>query len=382
MRLSWQANIAGLLSLIFITPYNTQCAVVPQLLVAHPHRYSATGRTPFPRPSTDEIEVSVGAPIISPRDTVPILPLNFPDPSVLRDVDGTWYAFATAGNGRQIQAASAPSASGPWTYLQEVDVLPDPGEWTTRQNTWAPDVRRIAEGRYTMYYSGQRDPVFSDSGEVLAYHYCLGVATATSPLGPYEPADEPWACAEEEGGIIDPSGFLDPATGRRYVVYKIDGNSIGLGGSCGNGELPQVPTPIMLQEVDGDDGITPIGSPVQILDREEQDGPLVEAPSLAWLEDEDGEGIYVLFYSSHCWVEGAYNVNYATADSVFGPFQKSVYNPLIQTGDLGLTAPGGATVVDGDGWLVFHANCDEGRCMFEVDLLVDGIDVIIGEIEE
>lgn len=328
-----------------------------------------------------DVDISVQIPLLSstpwsPKtEKTPVLPFDFPDPSILHDSDGTWYAFATAGNGRHIQAGTAPSASGPWSYLHDVDVLPDTGGWTTGLNTWAPDVRRVREGRYVMYYSGQRRPVYDDHGKVVvARHYCLGVAIASSPLGPYRPAEEPWACSEEKGGIIDPSGFLDPVTGRRYVVYKIDGNSIGHGGSCGNGVLPLVGTPIMLQELDAGDGVRKIGRPVEILDREEMDGPLVEGPSLAYLG-----GRYVLFYSSHCWIEEGYDVNYATAEMVEGPYRRSRCNPLLQTGDFGLTAPGGATVVDGEGRLVFHANCDEGRCMFEASFSVERTEVIVGK---
>ncbi|OIW29445.1 Arabinanase/levansucrase/invertase [Coniochaeta ligniaria NRRL 30616] len=337
------------------------------------HRRNNNQLDAFDHPS---VQIPLASPPWTPSSQKsPILPLDFPDPSILHDTDGTWYAFATAGNGRQIQVATSPSASGPWTYLQDVDVLPDTGPWTTGQNTWAPDVRRVGEGRYVMYYSGQRRPLTSDSGELLAArHYCLGVAVASSPLGPYVAAEEPWACAEERGGIIDPSGFLDPVTGRRYVVYKIDGNSVGHGGSCGNGVAPLVATPIMLQEVDAGDGVARVGEAVEVLDREEVDGPLVEAPSLAYLG-----GRYVLFYSSHCWIEGGYNVNYATAERVEGPYRKSRYNPLVQTGDFGLTAPGGATVVEGQGRLVFHANCAGGRCMFEAAFSVDQGEVIVME---
>jgi beta-xylosidase len=371
MRPSSQAITAGLLALSHSLP-PIQCAILPQLPVAHPHHYPDLQQIPFSHQTADDIDISFSP---APAIKSPILALNFPDPSILHDPDGTWYAFATAGAGKQIQAATAPSPSGPWTYLPHLDVLPSTGPWTTGENTWAPDVRRIGEGRYVMYYSGQHARAGGRGP------YCIGVAVSPSPLGPYVASPEPWACADEEGGIIDPSGFLDPRTGRRYVVYKIDGNSIGRGGSCGNGVVPRVPTPIMVQEVDAADGVTKVGRPVMILDREEVDGPLVEAPSLAYLEgrDGDGEGRYVLFYSSHCWIEGGYNVNYATAEGVLGPYRKSRYNPLLETGDFGLTAPGGATVVDREGRLVFHANCPEGRCMFEVEFLVDGMDVAVGE---
>lgn len=386
MRPMRSASIIGLLS--FFLPYSCSSAVaaLPQLPVAHPKRYPQPEHQSFlarqESESGSDVDIELIPSATSSSKTAatraPVLQLNFPDPSILRDEDGTWYAFATAGNGRQVQVASAPAASGPWTYLDD-DVLPSPGGWTTGQNTWAPDVVRVGKGRYVMYYSGQQQPTLDEEGNSYSTHYCLGVATASAASGPYTASDKPWSCAEEEGGIIDPSGFLDPVTGRRYVVYKIDGNSIGHGGSCGNGETPQVPTPIMMVEVDSDDGVTVIDDPVQILDREEVDGPLVEAPSLAWLEDSDGEGRYVLFYSSHCWFEGSYDVNYATADSVTGPYRKSGFNPLMATGDFGLTAPGGATVVDEEGRLVFHANCPEGRCMFDARFSVDGMDVILGD---
>jgi len=278
-------------------------------------------------------------------------------------VDGTWYAFATASGGKNMQAASAPAPEGPWTYIDS-DLMPSVGSWTDGLNTWAPDVRVIRSGggdgsssdaKYVVYYSGE---LANNS----ALH-CIGAATSQSGsiLGPYEPQTEPFACPYDQGGAIDPSGYWDEESGRRYVLYKTDGNAIGHGGECNNGVAPQVPTPIMLQEVDANDGITKIGSARQIFDRIDDDGPLVEAPNLVRMAD---SGVYVLFYSSHCWVDPLYSVSYATADSVEGPYTRG--GKVIQSGDnFNLTAPGGATgLEDGAGWMVFHANCLQGRCLF------------------
>jgi beta-xylosidase len=104
-----------------------------------------------------------------------------------------------------------------------------------------------------------------------------------------------------QGGAIDPSGFQD-ADGTRYVVYKIDGNNIGHGGSCNNGVAPIVPTPIMLQQVESD-GITLVGGAQEILTNGEYDGPLVEAPSLSRISDPSSAGgqLYILFFSSNCF---------------------------------------------------------------------------------
>ncbi|KAL7625223.1 hypothetical protein AAE478_004438 [Parahypoxylon ruwenzoriense] len=293
----------------------------------------------------------------------PVFQQNFPDPSIVQDVDGWWYAFGTAGDGKQVQVARAQGLYEEWTLL-DIDALPKPGAWTTGMNTWAPDVHRTPDGKYVMYYSGE---VAQDSA-----HHCIGSATADTVTGPYIPDDQPFACDLTVGGAIDPSGFTD-ADGKQYVLYKIDGNSIGHGGSCGNSVPPIVPTPIMMQEV-GEDGVTRIGQPVQIFDRSDDDGPLVEAPRMLLTTD----GLYILFFSSGCYLETSYNVNYATSTGVKGPFERAS-RPILRSGDLGLKAPGGATGVNvGDRvGLAFHANCPEGRCMFVSHTTVRGREVSI-----
>ena len=74
--------------------------------------------------------------------------------------------------------------------------------------------------------------------------------------------------------------------GTHWVVYKVDGNNLGGGGTCGNGN-EEYSTPIMLQQLESD-GITPTGSPIEILDRGSADGPLIEAPDLVLVD-----GVYV-----------------------------------------------------------------------------------------
>ena len=72
------------------------------------------------------------------------------DPSIIkREIDGTWFRLSTNGN---IALASAPSLSGPWTYLgallpngSQINISPD-------QQLWAPDVTNI-NGTYYCYYA-------------------------------------------------------------------------------------------------------------------------------------------------------------------------------------------------------------------------------------
>ena len=142
----------------------------------------------------------------------PSMDRDFPDPSILQDFDGKWYAFATSGNGKVLQSASAPEATGPWTWL-DTEVLPNAGGWTTNTNTWAPDVQKISQGHYVMFYSGQ---LANNTA-----HHCVGTATASKILGPYTPSPEPLHCHLEAGGAIDPAGYYDEASDTRWLVYKV-----------------------------------------------------------------------------------------------------------------------------------------------------------------
>ena len=176
-----------------------------------------------------------------------------------------------------------------------------------------------------------------------------------------------------KGGSIDPDGFID-ADGTIYVTYKIDGNSIGNGGNCGNSVKPIVPTPIMLQKMKKD-GVTPDGAPVQILDRSDVDGPLVEAPSLV----RTSEGVYVLFFSSNCYAGSLYDVSYATATNIKGPYKKAQAPnaPLMVTGKpFGqLYSPGGADVTPDGTKLVFHADLGTSastRQMYTANIKISG----------
>lgn len=241
-------------------------------------------------------------------------------------------------------------------------------------------------------------------------HHCNGAAISNSAVGPYTPLNTTLGdCQIAIGGSIDAAGksfitkqilfswdldlgvlvttvriilltfhvigFQD-FDGSRYVVYKIDGNSNGHGGTCGNTVAPIVATPIQLLRLNTD-AITPIGAPVTILQNGQYDGPLVEAPSLIRVMTLSipPRMTYVLFFSSNCYSTPAYDTSYATSNSLMGPYTKSK-SPLLVTGTDGLVAPGGATASADGSVLVYHAYCGadlaSGRCMHERRLTISG----------
>ncbi|KAH7910531.1 glycoside hydrolase family 43 protein [Hygrophoropsis aurantiaca] len=268
----------------------------------------------------------------------PVISSNFPDPAILQAA-GSTYAFATNNGNVNIQVATSPDNGTTWT-LTDIDALPNVGSWATTGSTWAPDVIDRGDGVYVLYYAAT-----SPSQKT----HCVGAATSTNATGPYTPQPQPIACQTAGGGSIDPAGFQD-LDGTRYIVYKVDGSSLGGGGPCGNANGAYA-TPIMLQQME-EDGLTPVGDPVQILNRGPNDGPLIEAPALIL-----HEGTYVLFFSSNCYNTNLYDISYATASSISGPYTKAP-SPLLVTGDDGLTAPGGATPRSDGTFMVFHATVD------------------------
>ncbi|KAK4154577.1 putative arabinan endo-1,5-alpha-L-arabinosidase C [Chaetomidium leptoderma] len=338
------------------------------------------------------------APTTPTRAKTPLLALNFPDPCIIQDAaTGQWYAFATGSwthppqtpnnnnnttttpTWKNIQAATAPSPNGKWTYLPDTDPLPSAGAWTAPgpgSQTWAPSVIHLGNNSsdYVLYYAAQLgDPPGSQ-------FHCIGAAVShTGVLGPYLPLAEPVVCPLDQGGAIDPSGFLDPVSGRRFFLYKVDGNALGEGGECNNGVGEGRRRRSVRQGGDGGEGVGLVGEGVEVLDRVgEVDGPLVEAPDLVYCK---GYG-YVLFYSNHCWDGPGYSVNYAVARNIEGPYERGKGGRLIGTGDaFNVTAPGGAASVpggSGGGWMVlFHGDCPQGRCLFGAGMEVTGGMVVV-----
>ena len=307
--------------------------------------------------------------LFSRSDAQPLMSANFPDPSFI-EVDGVSYAFSTQSSGANVPMASGQDLQSialitdPQGKLQ--DAMPTLPSWTPPGNPsiWAPDVIKLKDNLFVLYFS-------ATSNESQSQH-CIGAATSESVTGPYTPTDKPIACPLQDGGAIDPAGFVD-SDGSVYVVYKVDGNSLGGGGPCGNADGTHG-TPLMLQQVSADDGYTPVGDPVPLLDRDDADGPLIEAPSLV----RSADGTYVLFFSSNCYSTEFYDTSYATSGSLKGPYTKAPA-PLLTTGLDGLLSPGGADVsVDGT-TLVFHADKNPSdasvRQMYSSAITIDGTTV-------
>ncbi|UUV32022.1 glycoside hydrolase family 43 protein [Amycolatopsis roodepoortensis] len=253
---------------------------------------------------------------------------DFPDPDIVK-TDSGYLAFSTSTGATKMPYAHAPAPEGPWQMAG--DALAAAPKWAKPDGGfWAPDVTRLSDGTFLLYFSAAVAP----GGEM-----CIGVATASKAEGPYTPAgDGPLICVPGDGGDIDPQTFVD-TDGSRYLLYKSDGAAIG------------PPAAIWSQKMRAD-GRTPDGPRIELLRADlASENAVVEAPSVV-----KTPGKYLLFYSADTFQSSGYHTGYASAPSLSGPFVKAGA-PFLSTDLLGgkVDAPGGADVVDGHihfhGWL-------------------------------
>jgi beta-xylosidase len=266
----------------------------------------------------------------------PVLDRDFPDPGVLL-VDGTYYAYATEGDGRHIQVASSDDLVI-WEYLGEA--LPTLPRWTTG-STWAPEVIQTSAG-FVMYYTARHPGTIRPDG---SGSQCITVAVAGAPEGPFmDDSEAPFVCQPDIGGSIDAIPFLDSG-GTLYLVWKNDGNCCA------------ITTRMWAQELTPD-GLALVGEPVDLglVNDNAWERHVIEAPTIV-LRD----GTYYLFYSANDYANDQYAAGYATATSMFGPYADADENPILSTPDDEANrafGPGGQAIVtgpDGELWILYHA---------------------------
>ncbi|KAL5432521.1 hypothetical protein PMIN07_007736 [Paraphaeosphaeria minitans] len=296
----------------------------------------------------------------------PFLGSSFPDPSITNE-GGTWYSFGT-GNGKDFQSAKTTDFKKGWTRFKKSPLLAiREATWAGQMASgssglWAPDVMRRTDGKYVMYFAAQDKQKISQ--------HCIGGAIADTIEGPYHPVNDFHQCNRTANGVIDPAWFKD-ADGSQYIVYKteIPANFLEIREVASSGPA---------------EGVRWIGNAVQLLRVNGQgfsDGNNIEAPYLF-----KRGGVYFLTYSTHITMDGSYDVQYATAKSVRGPYTR-VREPLLRSGTqygCKLVGPGGASfqrfVGLGKGEegtrVVFHGLTEEmsinKRVVYTADVKVEG----------
>ena len=223
-----------------------------------------------------------------------------PDPDVVTS-GSAYYAFTTGtalGNHIQVLVDSSGSAGSGWHSTTGKDygssALPIVPSWEQANTQTSPGVF-YWNGHWIMYYDAAQKGHGGDTG-----YDCLSIATAAT-LAPTnavftDTSSGPLVCDASLGGAIDPSPFIDPKTGRAYLVWKSND-----GGSSQDAR-------IWSQQLSAD-GMSLVGAPIDLLDQDSVRYPweaTVENPQLV----EQG-GVYLLLFSAGLWDTASYSEAYA-----------------------------------------------------------------------
>lgn len=260
------------------------------------------------------------------------------DPFVLPVKSGkrvsSFVAFGTGDWPARVPTASSTDLT---TWHAGPDALPDLPGWAAddprHSLSWAPAAVDAGQG-YILYVS------LPDAG---SGQQCIGAAISPAPQGPYVGVgDGPLVCQHELGGSIDPAVVRD-RRGRLHMLWKNDGNSLGLPSSLWEQELTA-------------DGLGLVGIAHQLLSATQPwQGGIVENPAVI---PATGGGWW-LFYSGNSFDKPEYATGLAFCPYLDGPCEDVSAEPFLATPALrqeGQFAPGGLdTFRDARGtlWAVF-----------------------------
>ncbi|HXH99393.1 MAG TPA: glycoside hydrolase family 43 protein [Sphingobacteriaceae bacterium] len=259
----------------------------------------------------------------------PLGPLGA-DPGVIY-TNSTYYFYCTSGNGTGAMPIKWSPDLFTWTdngaRVFPIGQFP---AWVNGGSYWAPEVHYV-NGQYVCYYSAKgADGWFK-----------IGVATSTSPTGPFTDKGSPLV-SNPNYSLIDPTFFRDPKTGKNYILWKNNTNALD----------PPQQTHIVLREV-SQDGLTLLGSSNEILwNNLAWEGLVVEAPTMTYRN-----GYYYLFYSGNNYGTDKYAVGVARSTTIGGTYTKKGA-PILKS-DTRFDGPGGQCIVTnspiGTHVLFYHA---------------------------
>ena len=253
----------------------------------------------------------------------PVLRGDYPDPSVIR-VGRDYWATATTSQWAPIFPLLHSTDLVNWRLTGSV--FQSPPSWSAG-SYWAPEISQD-NGRFFVYYTARKK-----NGPL-----CVAVADAAAPQGPYTDRG-PLAC--QEVGSIDAVAVTDEH-GRRYLVWKEDGNS------------RKRPTPLWAQPL-SPDGTALVGEKQEIFRNEAPwEGHLVEGPFILRRAD-----YFYMFYSADacCGRRCNYKTGVARSRRLLGPWERYERNPIL-AGNEQWKCPGHGSIVDdpaGRTFLLYHA---------------------------
>ncbi len=289
---------------------------------------------------------------------------------------GSYYAFTTGtalGNHIQVVVSSSPTSGYRCTGAGSgcsarpqygSSALPNPPAWEQPNTSTSPGVFED-DGHWVMFY----DAALAGHSFGTGYD-CLAVASAAS-LNSRSPvftdhSRGPLLCQPQDGGVLDPMGFVDPRTRIGYVIWKSnDGSS-------------SAPSRIWAARL-APGGTSIAGTPHEILYNNTGEFPFdttLDDPFMAY-----ANGRYFLMFTVGNFQSSDYREAYATCSSPLGPCTQARAQPFTSTYGHAYGPGGGSLFADADGdwWISYEAwnsaTCQNYGCGAKRLLYVAPIDL-------
>jgi len=164
---------------------------------------------------------------------------NCPDPSIIQgqtSEDTNWYLYCTSNplhsgdkdaSGKDnfhLITIHRSSDLVHWTYVG--DAFTEQPPWAAApQGFWAPDIRYL-DGKYYLYYSAS-ETIPGEPGDAVIGAAAIGVATSSSPAGPWthaaapvvEPQKAPCCPDRDDWRWVIDSSITTDGDGQRYIYF-------------------------------------------------------------------------------------------------------------------------------------------------------------------
>ncbi|HET8735933.1 MAG TPA: glycoside hydrolase family 43 protein [Pricia sp.] len=328
------------------------------------------------------------------------LDVEFGDPFILDDGNGTFYMYGTGGGAKDGFATYSSTDLVDWKFEGQVYSGNTENSWNLK-SFWAPEVYKM-DDTYYLFYSA--DKKHNPTNELETFS--IGVAVSDSPKGPFtdiknEPLFDPGY------PIIDANVFQDD-DGKYYLYYsracyKHPVESEIADWAREKGLYDEIEESWVYGVELAPDFKSVIGDPVLLLrPPKTMDDKNAEWESRSvtsgeinrrWTEGSftfKRNGTYYIMYSANHYAGPNYAVGYATAEHPLGPYTKAENNPVLQKnvdrgGDVTGTGHNMVLFLDGGKtmYAVYHGRTEQtgdNRVVFmdRIEILDDGKLVVHG----
>lgn len=306
------------------------------------------------------------------------LSVEFGDPFILNDGNGTYYMYGTGGGAEDGFATYSSNDMVNWEFEGQVYTGNDKDSWSISA-FWAPEVYKFS-GKYYMFFSAQ----WKDNPNNELENFKIGVAVADKPTGPFkdlknEPLFDPGY------PIIDANVFQDE-DGEFYlyysrVCYKHPVESEISEWAKEKGWFDEIEESWVYGVKLKPDFSGVTGEPVLLLrppltlddKNAEWESRSVTSKEVnrRWTEGSftfKHQDTYYMMYSANYFGGENYAVGYATASSPLGPYTKADNNPILEKN----TGKGGEVTGTGHNSLVFSSQDNKIYCVYHGRTKVTG----------